>query len=125
MTGNEPLPFSTSPISLSNNIQMDRQKKIFYYLLIVLVALVVADGIITRTLIIHGLAQESNPFLTAWVNSDLLLVIKLAGAGLASAILWLIAKRKPRVSLTITCVFVAFYTVILFWNLLVYFITKP
>lgn len=104
---------------------MNREKKIFYYLLIVLVALVVTDGVITRTLIMHGLAYESNPFLTAWVNSDFLLVIKLAGAVLASAILWLISRRKPKVSLAVTCVFTAFYTVVLFWNLVVYFIAKP
>lgn len=100
---------------------MNRQKRIFYYLLIVLVALVVADGVITRTLIINDLAIESNPFLTNWVESDLLLILKLTGAGLAASILWLIAGRKPKISLVVTCVFVAFYTGVLFWNLFVYF----
>ncbi|MBN1366825.1 MAG: hypothetical protein JW967_02730 [Dehalococcoidales bacterium] len=100
---------------------MNRQKRIFYYLLIVLVALVVADGIITRTLIINNMAIESNPFLVEWVGSDLLLILKLSGAGLAAVILWQISQRKPRVSLAVTSIFVAFYIGILFWNLFVYF----
>ena len=101
---------------------MNRQKRIFYYLLITLVALVVADGVITRTLIINDLAIESNPFLTTWAESDLLLILKLGGAGLAALILWLTAGRKPKASLVITSVFVAFYTGVLFWNLLVFLI---
>ena len=95
-----------------------------YFLLIVLVALVVADGIITRTLIIHNLAVESNPFLVAWVSNDTLLIIKLAGAVLASLILWRVSNRKPKAALVVTCVFVAFYTIIVLWNLYVFFLAR-
>lgn len=96
----------------------------FYYLLIVLVALVVADGIITRTLIIHNLAVESNPFLISWVSNDMLLIIKLAGAVLASLILWRVSYRKLKTALVITCVFVAFYTIVVLWNLYVFFLAR-
>jgi hypothetical protein len=98
--------------------------KIFFYLLIALVALIVADGIITRTLIMSNLAIESNPFLTAWVGTDMLLIIKLVGATGAAFILWRVSKIKPKISLAITCLFVVFYIGVIFWNLFVYFSTQ-
>ena len=103
---------------------MHNKNSTFYYLLIVLVALVVADGIITRTLIIRNLAIESNPFLITWVTSDKLLIIKLAGAILATVILWRVSWKKLKTALVITCLFVAFYTVVIFWNLYVFFSTQ-
>jgi hypothetical protein len=99
---------------------IDNNSKIFFYLLISLVALVVADGIITRTLIIQRVATESNPFLTAWVESDWLLVVKLIGALSASFVLWRISKIKLRTAELIAGFFVVFYLGVIIWNLSVF-----
>jgi hypothetical protein len=103
---------------------MKTESKIFFYLLIALVALIVADGIITRTLIVSNLAVESNPFLRTWVESDMLLVIKLVGATSAAFILWRVSKIRPKISLAISCLFVIFYIGVIIWNLFVFFTTQ-
>ena len=96
----------------------------FYYLLIALVALVTADGVITRFLIANNLATESNPFLRFWSRSDALIFIKLIGAILAAAILWIVYQRKPKLSIIVTAFFVLFYTGVITWNLYAYFISR-
>jgi hypothetical protein len=95
--------------------------RLFYFLLVSLVALVVADGIITRFLIINQLGTEFNPFLHAWVESDTLLLLKLAGSTIAAFMLWRVSKKYPKLTLIVTIGFIVFYSVIIFWNLTVFF----
>jgi len=102
---------------------MRLNNRFFYLLLIVLVALVVADGVITRFLIMHQLGVEANPFLKAWVRSDLLLVLKLAGAAVAAFILWRIYKMRPKVALVATLIFTAAYALLIIWNIIVFYIS--
>ena len=49
-----------------------------------LVAAIVADGVITKFLVLNRLATEGNPFLQFWVGEDAFLVIKLLGGLLVS-----------------------------------------
>jgi hypothetical protein len=89
------------------------------YLLYTLFGLIVADGLITQFLVTGGHGSEGNPFLRAWVGHGWFLVIKVAGAFLATVLLWINYNRKPKAVYTITVVFVVFYTAIVFWNLYV------
>jgi hypothetical protein len=104
-------------------LDMNNNSRLFYFLLVSLVALVVADGTITRFLIIHRLGIEFNPFLQAWVESDTLLLLKLSGSAIAAFMLWRVSKKYPKLTLIVTSSFIVFYSVIILWNLFVFFNT--
>jgi hypothetical protein len=93
------------------------------YLLYALFGVIVADGLITQFLVTGGHGSEANPFLSAWVGHGWFLVIKVGGAFLATLLLWINYNKKPKLVYTIAVVFLAFYTIIVFWNLFVYFLT--
>lgn len=94
------------------------------FMLYALFCVVVADGLITKFLVTNGHALEVNAFLQAWVSQDLFLAIKVAGAFLVTLLLWIKYNAKPRLVYTITVVFLAFYTGVVFWNLFVFLTTK-
>src|SRR3972149_3897301 len=85
-----------------------------------LFCIIVADGLITEFLVGGGHGIEANPFLRAWVSHELFLAIKVSAAFLATLLLWIKYNAKPRLVYTITVVFLAFYTIIVFWNLFVF-----
>jgi len=89
------------------------------YLLGLLVVLVVSDGFLTQFLIDDGRAREGNPFLQPIVGDVGFLVLKVVGALLCAVILWDIYRRFPRVAVIATSCFVAAYTGIIIWNLMV------
>jgi len=93
------------------------------YTLYTLFCVIVADGLITQFLVIGGHGLEVNPFLSAWVGHGWFLAIKVSGAFLATLLLWINYNAKPRLVYTITVVFLAFYTTIVFWNLSVLLFT--
>ena len=92
-------------------------KKRMKYLLGLLIAFVVLDGVLTNFLVGTGLAREGNPFLQPIVGDAGFIVLKLVGALLCALILWDVYRRFPRVALVATSCFVAAYAVIIFWNL--------
>jgi hypothetical protein len=92
------------------------------YILYTLFCIIVADGLITQFLVTGGYGSEANPFLAAWVGRGWFLAIKVSGAFLATLVLWLRYNAKPRLVYIITVVFLAFYTIIVSWNLFVFFI---
>lgn len=94
------------------------------YTLYALFGMVVADGLITQFLVTAGHASELNPFLKMWVGGDRFLAIKISGAFLATLILWIRYNARPRLVYTIAVVFLAFYTIIVFWNLFVFFLLR-
>ena len=59
------------------------QSRKMLILLGLLLALFLADGVITRFLVANGLGIEGNPFLGAWVTTDEFAWVKLAGGLLA------------------------------------------
>jgi hypothetical protein len=93
------------------------------YTFYALFCIIVADGLITQFLVAGGHGVEVNPFLRAWVGQDLFLAIKVSGAFLATLLLWIRYNVKPRLVYTITVVFLAFYTAVVFWNLFVFLLT--
>ncbi|MFH1169846.1 MAG: DUF5658 family protein [Chloroflexota bacterium] len=80
---------------------------------------VVADSIITEYLVYNGLALEANPLLQFWVGKDAFLTFKLLGGLLASIYLYFIYRRHPTISISLSSFFLAFYTGIILWNLLI------
>jgi hypothetical protein len=90
------------------------------YTLYALFGIIVADGLITQFLVAGGHGSEVNPFLRAWVSHGLFLAIKVSGAFLATLLLWINYNVKPRLVYTITVVILAFYTIVVFWNLFVF-----
>ena len=84
-----------------------------------LLAAVVADGVITKYLVLNGFADEGNPFLRFWVGEDVFLTIKLLGGLLATLYLWSIYRRHPKLSIGFSSFFLTVYTLIVFWNVLI------
>jgi hypothetical protein len=82
-----------------------------------LFAVVVADGVITRYLVTKGLATEGNPFLGDWVTNDSFYILKICGALLATLYLWSVYKRHPLLSGAFSCLLLAGYASIIYWNL--------
>ena len=93
------------------------RSRIMKRVLATLVALVVADGILSQFLVSYGLGREGNPFLQTFVEQDNFPLIKLAAALLCALILWDIYKTRPRVAIAGSLSFVALYTVLVYWNL--------
>ena len=104
---------------------LDVKSRTMRLMLYTLFALIVADSLITKFLVTNGHALEVNPFLQAWVGQELFLTIKVVGSFLAILLLWIKYSAKPKAVYAITLVFLAFYTVIVFWNLSVFLITQP
>ena len=106
----------TKPLRMRNN------RRFFLLLLVFLVALVLADGVVTRFLVNNDLGSEANPFLKMWVKNDLLCVIKLVGALLAAGILWILYKTKPKMAWITASIFVIAYASLIIWNIIVFYI---
>jgi len=93
------------------------------YLLGLLVGFEILDGVMSYFLVRGGLGREGNPFLQPIVGEVSFLVLKVVGGLICALILWDIYKRFPRVALISTSCFVAFYVVIVVWNLGVFLLT--
>jgi hypothetical protein len=90
---------------------------IMYLLIPLLVALEIADGVLTYLSVGNHLASEGNPLMQNIAATGNFLVMKTAGALLCALLLWLLYKRFPRVSLISTSSIVLFYAFVFSWNL--------
>ncbi|MBA7678901.1 hypothetical protein ES703_87180 [subsurface metagenome] len=90
------------------------------YLLGLLVALVISDGLLTQFLVTNGVAREGNPLLEPIVGEAGFMVLKVVGALLCALILWDVHRRFPKVALISTSCFVVGYGVIVLWNLSIF-----
>jgi hypothetical protein len=88
-------------------------------LLAVLFCLGVADAIITRFIVSAGLGSEGNPWLKSLAGSDNLIAVKALGTFLAVVLLFQLYSRRPRLVRGITIGAVAWYTLVVLWNVLV------
>ena len=93
------------------------------YTLYTLFCVVVADGLLTQFLVGGGYGQEVNPFMRAWISQGGFLAMKVSGAFLATLLLWIKYNARPRLVYAVTVAFLVFYTIIVFWNLFVFFVT--
>jgi len=74
------------------------------------------DGLLTYYLVNTGLAEEINPLLTGIAGDTAFPFLKIAGAFMCVAALWLLAKRFRVLALSTGAVVVVFYAVVLGWN---------
>jgi hypothetical protein len=93
------------------------------YLLGVLVAFVVLDGLLTELLLDGGMARESNPFLQPLVGDVGFMILKAVGALLCAFILWDVYRRFPRIAVIATWIAVVGYGVIIVWNSSLFLLT--
>jgi hypothetical protein len=89
--------------------------------LYVLFATIVTDGLITQFLVTNGFGLELNPLMQSLVGQELFLPIKISGGFLATSFLWIKYNAAPKRVYTVIVVALAVYTVIVYWNLFVYF----
>ncbi len=82
-----------------------------------LILMVIADGVLTNLLIMHGIASEANPFLVGIAGDKGLIIIKVIGVALVAFILWDIYRRSPRLSFWTSAIFLLVYSGIVAWNL--------
>lgn len=94
------------------------------HLVVVLVLLVVADGLVTQSVIALGLGREANPFLRSAVADPDFLLLKGAGALLAALLLWDICRVRPKLAMVTGTAAVAIYTAVLHWNLSVFLVAQ-
>jgi len=118
----EPKIDNDKRLNEEKRLRIRNNRHFFLLLLAFLVALVLADGVVTRFLVNNGLGSEANPFLKMWVKSDLLFVIKLVGASLAACILWILYRTKPKMAWITASIFVSAYALIIIWNIIVFYI---
>ena len=94
------------------------------YPLGVLIALVIADGFITHFLVTGGLGREGNPFLQSIIGEQSFFVIKILGSLFCALVLWDIYKRQPKMALICSMCFVSIYSVIVIWNMSIFFVSQ-
>jgi hypothetical protein len=84
---------------------------------------VVADGLLSQFLVTGGYGWEGNPLLMSWVGGDGFLALKVAGAFLATLLLWIKYNAKPKLVYTVAVVALCSYTIIVHWNVFVFCFT--
>ena len=92
------------------------------YLLCLLCSLVVADAVVSNFIVRNGLGTEGNPFIQSIVGQTSFVFLKLSAAFLSSIILWKVFRRHHRLGLVSIILFVMLFTVIIWWNLGIWFI---
>jgi hypothetical protein len=81
----------------------------------------IADALMTEFLIKSNIAREANPFLLAWAGEPGFLTLKIGGVLLAALILWDINRRHSRLAFRLAFFFMIVYSIIVFWNLSLFF----
>jgi hypothetical protein len=87
-----------------------------------IISLMGADGIISNFLMKNNLATELNPFIKNLVLDNNFPLSKVTAALICVFILWFAIKRKPKLIFFATSIIVLSYTLIVYWNLLVFFL---
>ena len=86
------------------------------YLLILLGGFEISDGAVTHFLVRSSLVQEGNPLMEPVVREGNFLLLKVIGVLLSVVLLVGIYKRFPKVALITTSSVVAFYGLVMAWN---------
>jgi hypothetical protein len=89
----------------------------FPYLLFLLVALVLADGLITQSVVDANLGRELNPLLQNLISNGNLIGFKIVSALVCIFILLDIYRRNSNLAVISTMVFIAAYAGIVYWNI--------
>ena len=93
------------------------------YLLVMLVALEVADAVISYYLIKGGLGREGNPLMGGLVGDGKFVILKALGGVLCAFLLWDIYKRWPKLAVVSTSCLLVGLAAIVVWNVYAWSIT--
>ena len=91
------------------------------FLLAMMAQLQLWDGIITQAFVSSGLAKESNRLSAHLLGQGNYLPLKIAGAVLCLALLWVVGRRYPALAKLTASVVCIFYLAVIAWNFLVVF----
>jgi hypothetical protein len=95
----------------------------FPFVLLMLLSLVMADGIITEFVVSTGMSIESNPLMRVCLSEGNILSVKVCGGILSALVLWDIHRKNQRLAEITSLIFIALYTVIVYWNIAGIFIS--
>jgi hypothetical protein len=87
------------------------------YLLYVLFALIVADGILSDYLVSQNLGRELNPVLSTLMGGGQFMLVKVCGALLVIILMWKLYKRQQGLAIIGSLCSLVFYTGIIYWNI--------
>ena len=79
-------------------------------------ALIMADALITQFFAGGGYVREGNPLMARLVTDGQFIWLKLGGAALCALLLWLLARRFPRLASAAAFSVAVFYGLVLVWN---------
>jgi len=88
-------------------------------LIVLLAALVIADGLVTEFMVGNGFGREGNPFLEGFVGEKAFIILKIAGALLVALLLWDMYKRWPKLAVIGASGMAFCYSGLVLWNLCV------
>jgi hypothetical protein len=97
--------------------------KIIKNLLIVMVAFVVLDGLLTEYLIASGSAREANAFLAPLIGGLGFMLLKIVGSLVCALVLWDIYTRNQKLATISAWIAVVGYGLIVVWNTGLCFLT--
>jgi hypothetical protein len=97
--------------------------KTMKYLLIIMVAFVVLDGLLTEYLIASGGAREANAFLAPLVGEGIFMLLKIVGSLFCALVLWDIYTRNQKLATVATWIAMVGYGLIVVWNTGLCFLT--
>jgi hypothetical protein len=98
-------------------------RKKMFYLLMVLIAFVILDGVLTEFLVGAGRAREANAFLEPLIGGVGFMLLKIFGALFCALILWDVYKRHQKLAEGATWIAVVGYGCIVLWNSSLFLIT--
>jgi hypothetical protein len=85
-------------------------------LLIILIAFVILDGVLTEYLIATGRAWEANAFMAPLVGQTGFMLLKVFGSMFCALILWDIYTRNQKLATIAAWVAAVGYGIIVVWN---------
>lgn len=78
------------------------------------------DGWLTYFLLSHGLGYETNPLFNPLIADGTFLAFKTCGGILVVVLSWYIYRRRPKLVLICTSLFLVMYVFVVGWNLMVF-----
>ena len=89
-------------------------------LLAIMAGLEITDGVFTNFAAGNGMVSEGNSLMKALVMSGDFLWLKITGALLCAAALWLLYRRFPGTARRVTSAVIVMYTAIMVWNVSIF-----
>ncbi len=86
------------------------------YLFGTMALLQLSDGLMTYLMVGQGWVREINPLVGRFAGDAAFAFLKITGAIVCVALLWLVSKRFRLLAIAAAALIVVFYAVVLGWN---------